>query len=230
MTWVHLSSLWTWAETKLQIPHVLRKQIKAPAYKKRKPNPFTVADLRVLLAHVERTTDGAKRDTALRDAAIVLTLLDTGLRASELCALTIADYDPTNARLHIVSGKSKGGGKERFVVVGKRTQKTLWRYLAKRQTTPRQPLFTTRSDGPLTRTDLRHLLVRLGKRAGIEHVHPHRFHHTFAIAFLRNGGSVALLKELLGHETIEMSLHYADIAQQDIDASIQHSPVDNWRL
>ena len=82
----------------------------------------------------------------------------------------------------------------------------------------------------MTRTDLRHLLTRLGQRAGVAGVHPHRFRHTFAITFLRNGGALAVLKELLGHETLEMSLHYAEIAQQDIDASVKHSPADKWRL
>lgn len=228
--WVRLSSLWTWAETELRIPHVLRKQIKAPDFKKSKPDPFTAADVKALLGHLERTSNGARRDTALRDAAIVLTLLDTGLRASELCTLTIADYDSANARLHVRKGKGKGGGKERFVVIGKRTQKSLWRYLASRQMAPQQPLFATRHGTPLSRTDLRHLLVRLGKRAGVEHVHPHRFRHTFAITFLRNGGSMAVLKELLGHESLAMALHYADIALQDIDASRGASPVDGWRL
>lgn len=228
--WVRLSSLWTWAATELQIPHVLKGQIKAPDYKQRKPEPFIAADIKRLLAHVERTANGARRDTALRDTAIVMVLLDTGLRASELCSLLVADYDVTTARLHVRAGKGKGGGKERFVVMGKRTQKALWRYLATRQTTSTQPLFNTRSGGQLTRTDLRHLLVRLGNRANVKHVHPHRFRHTFAITFLRNGGNLAVLKELLGHESLQMVLHYAAIAQQDIDASISASPADNWRL
>lgn len=228
--WVRLSSLWTWAEIELRIPHILRKQIKAPDFKKNKPDPFTADEIKRLLSHVARTTTGAKRDTALRDAAIVLTLLDTGLRASELCDLLIADYDAANARLHVVKGKGKGGGKERFVVTGKRTQKALWRYLASRQAAPQQPLFATRHGTPLSRTDLRHLLVRLGTRAGVAGVHPHRFRHTFAIAFLRNGGSIAVLKELLGHESLAMVLHYADIALHDIDASRGASPVDGWRL
>lgn len=229
-SWVHLSSLWTWAETELHIPHIVRKQIKAPDYTKRKPDPYTAKEIKRLLACVEHSASGARRDTAARDHAMILVLLDAGLRASELCSLFVSDYDIVNARLHVRKGKGRGGGKERFVVIGKRTQKALWRYLAPRQPAPTQPLLTTRNGGPLTRTDLRHLLARLGKRAGIAHVHPHRFRHTFAITFLRNGGSVAVLKELLGHQTLQMVLHYADIAQQDLDASIAHSPVDNWKL
>lgn len=58
----------------------------------------------------------------------------------------------------------------------------------------------------------------------------HRFRHTFAIQFLRNGGNLFVLKELLGHESLDMVMRYARIAEQDIEASVRYSPVDNWRL
>lgn len=74
------------------------------------------------------------------------------------------------------------------------------------------------------------MLNTIGKNAGVEKVYPHRFRHTFAIQFLRNGGNVALLKELLGHESIEMVMRYAKIAEQDIANAPAHSPADNWRL
>jgi integrase/recombinase XerD len=229
-SWVHLSSLWTWAEVELQIAHILRNQVRQPEFTRRKPDPFTSHEIKRLLTGVARDAGGARRATAARDYALLLTLLDTGLRVSELCALTIADYDAEQGRLHVRHGKGRGGGKERFVVVGKRTQKALWRYLATREITPAAPLFATRAGGVLTRTELHHQLARLGKRVGVTHVHPHRFRHTFAITFLRNGGNLAVLKELLGHEALQMVLHYAELAQHDIDASQRYSPVDNWRL
>ncbi|TXG77464.1 integrase [Candidatus Dojkabacteria bacterium] len=64
----------------------------------------------------------------------------------------------------------------------------------------------------------------------MDNAHPHRFRHTFAITFLRNGGNIYLLKELLGHETLEMAMHYAKLAEQDIAKAGVHSPVDNWKL
>jgi len=64
----------------------------------------------------------------------------------------------------------------------------------------------------------------------VQGVHAHKFRHTFAINFLRNGGNVMLLKELLGHESLVMVTVYVKIAEQDIDSGAKHSPADKWKL
>lgn len=74
------------------------------------------------------------------------------------------------------------------------------------------------------------MLDRLGEATGVRNVGAHRFRHTFAINFLRNGGSPLLLQELLGHERLETVRVYVKLAEQDIDAGAKHSPADNWRL
>jgi site-specific recombinase XerD len=74
------------------------------------------------------------------------------------------------------------------------------------------------------------MILRLGDNAGVQNAHPHRFRHTFAITFLRNGGSPLLLQELLGHEELSTVLHYVKLAEQDIDDGARHSPADHWRL
>jgi integrase/recombinase XerD len=84
---------------------------------------------------------------------------------------------------------------------------------------------------PLTRQHLRKLVSRLGERAGVKKVHPHRFRHTFAINYLRNGGGEFTLCALLGHTDLEMTRRYARIAQ--LDTANRHrkaGPVDNWKL
>jgi len=72
---------------------------------------------------------------------------------------------------------------------------------------------------------------RIGANAHVAHVHPHRFRHTFAIMFLRNGGNVFELQRILGHESLDTVRTYLALADVDIArAQRAHSPADNWRL
>lgn len=235
--WIPLSSLWTWAEKELEIPHIIRGKVKQPDYTKTTIDPFTAEEVSRLIKATEQTAPWttrygkrtrSRRSTAERDKAILLTLVDTGMRASELCALTLADYDQKRGRFYIRHGK---GDKERYVVAGKRTQKAIWRYLLGRDgAAPDAPLFTTDTDKKINRKYLYQLVSRTGQRAGVSNAHPHRLRHTFAVTFLRNGGNVKTLQELLGHESLEMVMLYVKLAEQDIDGAVKHSPVDNWRI
>lgn len=235
--WTALSSLWSWAEKELSLPHALRGKVKRPRYTRPVIEPFTQDEIRALLKAAEYTADWtaasgkrtqSRRPTASRDKAIILVLLDSGIRAQELCDLTVSDYDDKRGRLHIRHGK---GDKQRFVILGNRARKAIWKSLIERgKLKPAAPLFATQTAEHIQRDNLRHTLQRIAERANVDNVHPHRFRHTFAINFLRNGGNVLLLKELLGHESIEMVMRYAHIAEQDIERGSDYSPADHWRL
>lgn len=176
-----------------------------------------------------------RRPSANRDQAIILTLLDTGLRATELCFLTIRDLDMTIGKLtvrHGVEGGAKGG-KGRTVYLGKVARKSVWRYLATREDgeQPSAPLFLSHDDKPFNKDSLRRLVSRIGERAEVLKVYPHKFRHTFAITYLRSGGDVFTLQSLLGHGSLDMVRHYAQIAEMDVEnAHRKASPADNWRL
>lgn len=234
--WIALASFWAWADNELRIPNIIRGQIEQPKFSDKIPEPLEKEEIQALIRVCERTgpwkvngkTVRSHRPTALRDAAIILVLTDTGIRASELCDLLISDYDQKRGRLHVRHGK---GDKARFLALGSRSQSAVWRYLANRRDIRQtDALFVTRSLRRMDRNNLRHMLDTIGKNANVENVHPHRFRHTFAIEFLRNGGNMMLLKELLGHESLEMVTRYVHIADSDISGSIKHSPADNWRL
>ncbi len=170
-----------------------------------------------------------ERPTALRDRAIIYLLVDTGLRASELCELRLRHVDLKNHRV-IVMGK---GRKERTLPIAPRTAQALWRYLSTRDDTGRDTayLFTTHLGSPVSRYSLRRMLSLIGQRAGVSGAHPHRYRHTFAINFLRNRGNIFALQRILGHESLTMVNNYLAIAQTDIQAAHNDaSPVTNWLL
>ena len=233
-----LSALWTWAVAEGIVTQHLLRQIPRPKPEKRAITPFSEEDIKTLLANGERSrtyTRPGKRAcdhavaTALRNRTIILLLLDTGVRASELCGLKIKDADLTNKRI-LVLGK---GNKERALPISPRTAKTLWRYLTtERKDEPvNAPLFLGSEGDPLNRDALLKLLIRLGAKAGVQDCHPHRFRHTFAVNFLRNGGNAFELQMALGHTTLQMVQTYLALAQTDLDAAHRKaSPVENWRL
>jgi integrase/recombinase XerD len=163
--------------------------------------------------------------------------LDTGVRASELCSLDIGDVD-LSAGHAIVQSKGRlnsGEGKGRPIRVSPTTIKALHRYLVERNVLDEQhadrPLFATRDGRRFERRYLAKHLRRLGRRAGVRGVYAHRFRHTFAINYLRNGGDIYTLQDLLGHTSLDMVRRYLHIAQVDIDSAHRRaSPVENWRL
>ncbi len=236
--WIALSSFWSWAHEDLALPHVVRNGVDMPAAKSPPPLPYSEDEVRAMLkacesmnawspktgVHVEGT-----RQTKLRDIAIMLLLLDTGMRVGELCALKLGDYDRKQARLVIRHGK---GDKPRVVYMGQSAQRAIWRYLTERSdTTASVPLFVTREGKRMNKDSVRLMIARAGERAGVDGAGCHRFRHTFAINFLRNGGNVLALQDLLGHSSMEMVRRYARLAEVDLaQAQKRASPADNWGL
>ncbi len=75
------------------------------------------------------------------------------------------------------------------------------------------------------------VLKRIARQAGVQHCHPHRFRHTAAIQFLRNGGNVFVLQRILGHRTLTMVKRYLQLTDQDTQSSMQaNSPADRWKV
>lgn len=236
--WAALSSLWRWASAELACENIL-KEVAAPKVVSKPIEIFTADEIKRMLAAAEyKKTYRQKgklvrnrRPSGLRDRAIILALLDCGLRATELCNMKISDYEPSRGRLLVKGGK---GDKDRIVYAGRRTQKALWRYLATRpKARPTDPLFAAGAfaDSHIDRNNLRHMLATIGANAGVTNVHPHRFRHTMAVAFLRAGGGLAQLRLILGHSELRTVLIYARLAECDLEkAAADHSPADAWRL
>ena len=216
---------WVCIEADLDIDPM--KKIVAPIDRPDQIEPFTREESEKLIA-ASRLTRYPKRDLA-----IVLFLLDTGVRVSELCGMTVADLNMP-ARSARMLGK---GGKERTIYFGRETSKALWQYFRTQEVQgqdPDQALWQgeggNKPKQPLTRSGVLQILRRLGEQAAVENqrVSPHTFRHTFAVEFLRRGGNQFTLMELLGHTDLKMTKRYVQYVQADMAAQHrQFGPVDN---
>lgn len=236
--YIGLSAFWTWCvANEIAVKHVVRK-LKPPKPESKVVIPFTEAEVKAILGAVERSRSYRSRMGGLisnvnhfadRNRAVILLLLDTGLRATELCTLKIRDVD-LKSRTVTTMGK---GRKQRHIPMSNRTSQAIWKYLTKFRSAaaPDDPLVLSSGKYPMSRDRLAHTLSDIGKRAGIQNSHPHRFRHTFAVNYLRNGGDIYTLQAILGHSTLEMVRRYLVLAQVDLEnAHRRASPVENWKL
>ena len=164
-----------------------------------------------------------------RDRAIILTLLHTGVRLSELLGLQITDIDFPRDQIK-VKGK---GDKEPRIYLSPECQKAILRYLRHR-TDDLPSLWVSKNGMPLGWEGVRQVINRLGKRAGICDVRcsPHTFRHTFAVSFLKAGGDLRHLQEIMGHTSmkpLEMYLRTVN-ADDAIQVHRQITPFKGWKL
>ena len=208
--------------------------IKPPRMPRQMVKPLTVEQIQrvMLLLNVPETWIGSVRRSSflqIRNKAIFLLFLDTGLRLSELSNIQLTDIDSENDTI-IVMGK---GSKERRVRMGELSHKAVLHYVMTRK--DNYPcLWVTEERIPMKNWGVRETIQRLFKRAGITGVKvgPHTLRHTAAILFLRNGGGEFNLQTLLGHSTLSMTRRYVGALGED-DLKKAHekaSPVDNLNL
>jgi len=181
------------------------ERVKAP---QKLVRPLTEEEVERLLALCNNRTF-----LGCRLRALLLVMLDCGLRASEVCGLDLEDVDLSAATLRVRHAK---GGKERELPFGQATREALVSYLARRGELAAQALFVTHYGDRLDRGDVRRILVTAGKRAGVTGVHPHRLRHSAATFFLRGGGNIFALQRMLGHSSLAMVRRYAEVTQSDL--------------
>lgn len=166
-----------------------------------------------------------KACTSVRDRAIVMFMGDTGLRRSEVRELNWNDVNMSSGLVLVRRGK---GGQARSTVVGAAARRELLAYRrAIKNTADDAPLFQSRDGGRLTGWGLRLVYQRLAERTGIA-VTPHAMRRTFVILSLRGDMDILHLQAMLGHSSLEMVRHYAQLADEDLVREHKaHSPIDN---
>ena len=183
---------------------------------------------------VERVMKVTEKDLTfcgIRNRAIVLILFDSGVRSAELAGMQLADIYPEQGLVKVM-GK---GRKERIVVLGQEAQKALLRYLLMRQKRKDQLecLWVTEELRPLKQRGILMAIRRISYRAGLPNTikrGAHSYRHTAATNYLKNGGNLKLLQEMLGHAKISTTEKYLDVLGPEalIADHVSASPVDGF--
>ena len=210
----YLSSFWDFLITEELVKSNPVKKVGMLKIEKTIKKPFSAEELEALRVNC----------VALRDRALVEFLYSTGVRVSELARLNIGDVEMSKQEL-IVYGK---GSKERRTYLTDSARFYLRRYLIERckdgntiENLQSEPLFVTLGcpHNRLTVAGIQYMLRQLGRRAGVDNVHPHRFRRTIATDLLTRGMKIEEVKEFLGHEKLDTTMIYCSISQESVKAS-----------
>ena len=165
--------------------------MRLPSVPEDPPQVLSEKELRALLKACEGQDFVARRDTA-----IVRMFIDTGARLSEMTGLKLDDVDLDNQTL-TVTGK---GSRVRVLPIGAKTVKAIDRYLRVRRAHREHdlPALWLGHAGAMGTSGIAQMLRRRATQAGIDHLNPHQFRHTFAHQWLRAEGAEGDLMEIAG--------------------------------
>lgn len=158
---------------------------------------------------------------ARRDMAIAQLMYSAGLRVGEVVELRLADVEirDRSGRALIRQGK---GLKERTVPLGADVRRALKDYLELRPRGSAEALFVSRTGKPLHSRDVERAIAEAARQAGCE-VTPHTLRHSFATRFIQaNGGDVASLATILGHQHVVTTTRYLHANQEQLQEKMEH--------
>ncbi len=148
----------------------------------------------------------------IRNKAIIDLFYSTGVRASELCNITLDDIDFKERSIRIY-GKGK---KERIVLFGTKTLNNINKYLSTR-TDGKKWLFLSRRKRKLSRREVWYIINTTFEKIALKFgVHPHTLRHSFATHLLDNGADLRVIQELLGHSSISTTSIYVNTSFKEI--------------
>ncbi len=194
-----------------------------PRFGRKLPHALGEAEVVRLIEAPPPTTERGLRDRAMLSVAYA-----AGLRASELCSLSLGDLDLSRG----IVGVTGKGNKRRLVPLGEVTLEHLAQYLAAREQTRAAKRSLTRSSvlfpGPsgraMTRQALWKIVRRTARAAGIKNpVHPHQLRHSFATHLLSGGADLRTVQTLLGHSDVATTEIYTHVSRDHVRAAHRRS-------
>ena len=177
------------------------------------PEILTIDEQKTLLKQPNK-----RYRTGLRNYCIMLTMLNAGLRSSEVIKLKCCDIDFNSGKIKIVQGKGK---KDRIVWIDEESLQFLQEWRERR--TKGEFFFNNLKGDKLHSSYLRAALARYGKRADIEkRVHPHMLRHSFATDLYKQTKNIRLTQKALGHADLSTTMIYCHIVDDEIENSMKN--------
>jgi len=212
-----IRSFFSFLESHRYTVHNVALKLRAPERETSEP--------RVLTEEEYRRLQDAVRFHA-RDQAIIELLLQTGMRLSELAALTTADAD-----LPAKVGRDKEaagsvrllgkGRKQRTVTLNWKACKALKAYVSTRPESSGPSLFLSKFGFPLGRRAIQDIVSKYLKDAGIEGASVHTLRHTFGTHQVRKGTNLRVVQEAMGHTDLKTTSRYIHLARELMDEQLQ---------
>ena len=176
-----------------------------------------------LMREVERrcqnTHTAPARLKAIRDRAIVILLLNTGLRIGELTDLETGDLVITDRRGQLTVRNGKGE-KSRRIPLNLNSRKALLEWLQLKPGNGNGQVFTNQKGVGLGRRMVECAIREIGAKAKVESVTPHTLRHTFAKNLVDMGISLEKVSMLLGHRNLNTTKIYTTPGLQDLERAI----------
>ena len=150
-----------------------------------------------------------------RERALIEFLITSGVRINELITMNVDDIDFKNLSVHVRNGKSD---KERVVYISDVTSIYLSEYLKERKDN-NTALFCNKNHERMRDDGVRYILNKIGKRAGVDNVHPHRFRRTLATTLSARGMSIQEVQRILGHSNLNTTMRYVILNDSAVHSS-----------
>lgn len=192
-----------------------------PKVEQNLPKALTLNEVKSLF---NACSGGSCADIRMR--AILETLYATGMRISEMCALTLGDLREGQGEFIRVQGK---GDKTRLVPLGERGAATLALYLARSR--PRyeniysQWIFPGSKGKAMTRQRMWQLIKELGAKAGVS-LSPHHMRHTFATHLLGEEADIRAIQLMMGHANLTTTQIYTKVVTKEMEKALSHHPLN----
>ena len=200
------SAYFGWLQRECLIQHNPTANLGVIKIKKKVVEVYTEVDIENMKYHCD----------CLRDRAIIEFLASTGCRISEMTCLDKSDIDLVNLECKVL-GK---GNKERTVYLSQVGAMLLEKYFSERSDGC-SAVFIGKGTERISPGGVRAMLNKLSEKAGVCHVHPHKFRRTLATNLIRRGMSIQEVANILGHEKLDTTMRYVLLNKNEIKASYQ---------